>query len=82
MRPIEFRLRLFFQSAVPDITDDTDNRRPFWIFSRIVKRDALAGTVTFTGWIRGNYILSNQDQYVVFESDGTNWYVIGGGGGA
>lgn len=43
----------------------------------VIKIDSAVGAVTITGAI-ATYYLTNQYQYVVFESDGTNWYIVGG----
>jgi hypothetical protein len=44
---------------------------------KLIKTDSGVGYVTVTGGVYGNYILSNQEQYVIFESNGTSWYVMG-----
>jgi len=42
---------------------------------KLVKIDA-GSSVSVFGGVNGTYFLTNQNQYVEMESDGTNWYII------
>lgn len=44
---------------------------------RFIKIDSSVGSAVISGGLAGTYTLTNIYQYVVFESDGTYWYVIG-----
>ena len=51
---------------------------------KIIKIDSGVGAVTITpngtqniNGVNASYLLTNQYQYVVLESDGANWFVIG-----
>lgn len=45
-------------------------------YIKLIKIDN-SGMNTISGGIGGNYFLTNFYQYVIFESDGVSWYVIG-----
>lgn len=45
---------------------------------RLIKVDSAIGAVNILGLIGGGtYTLGNQHQYVILETEGENWYVIG-----
>jgi len=42
----------------------------------MANRARIRGNPLVFGWIGGTYNLSNQYQYVEFETDGTSWHII------